>query len=430
MRRTGVDVSFCMRKRCKRIVSVVLMTCMITGVAAESEVSEIKARTIEVDPIDMASRYAAKFEDSELVVNDKKNIVTIIASDEYQETNDILFDPVSMGSATEEVVLTDEEYEREYGEREIADTEKLERDIENSETEVDGQDKEVKYECSFDMEKLVYEFKAELVASDGTVVDTEQITTNAIITENGGLDARIIVDGQEYLMSDYENTSSIDNCSIASVIKMVEIYLAVSETAEKLKAKSNYADNRKLEADGNGVAKGKYVYNQADKTTQDYKAGNYQFGFTSFKNVGCEVAAAYNAAYAIHDTERLSQTIYYFEAWALEFSIGWGRLGSNPLEIDRYLKKRGISYAKYTTLASLKTALGKKTKCSIIMSRWNNPVTDGLHTFYVKKTGKGSYYGYNWDYYKFAKSRSDKQSSIASFNDGSGFVVGYIVWGD
>lgn len=263
-----------------------------------------------------------------------------------------------------------------------------------------------------------------MVDEEGTVIDTKEIVTDAIITETGGLDACIVIDGKEYMMSDYEDSSSIDNCSICSVIKVVDAYLAVAETAEKVKAKSNYKYNKQLENDGKGVGKGYYVFDQTNTTTKNRKAGNYRFGFTKFKNVGCEVAAAYNMVLALGDSERLSQTIYYFEAWAIEFAIGWGCLGSDPLEIYRYLKKRGYSYEKYTSFSSLSTAVSKKSNCKIIMSRWNSKKTDGLHTFFVNKSSKNCFYGYNWRY----KNSSEKKTSLSSFNDGSGFIVGYIVW--
>ncbi|MDE6252719.1 MAG: hypothetical protein K2M78_08780 [Lachnospiraceae bacterium] len=54
------------------------------------------------------------------------------------------------------------------------------------------------------------------------------------------------------------------------------------------------------------------------------------------------------------------------------------------MEISRYLKKK-VSYKKYTSFSALKKAAAKKNKCRIIMSTWNKPITDGLHTFYVYK---------------------------------------------
>ena len=60
------------------------------------------------------------------------------------------------------------------------------------------------------------------------------------------------------------------------------------------------------------------------------------------------------------------------------------------------------------------------------MSRWNEPWTSGLHTFYVNKKADSEFYAYNWVYYD--KSPSGKKDDIDVFNDGSAFIVGYIVW--
>lgn len=125
---------------------------------------------------------------------------------------------------------------------------------------------------------------------------------------------------------------------------------------------------------------------------------------------------------------KVSQAIYCFEVLAIEFAIGWGKLGSNPLEIYGYLSKRGISYSKYTNYTSFKSAVGSKSSCHVIMSRWNSNIASGLHTFFVKKTSASTYYGYNWRYDDETNHRSTAQSSISNFNNGSGFIVGYIVW--
>ena len=74
-------------------------------------------------------------------------------------------------------------------------------------------------------------------------------------------------------------------------------------------------------------------------------------------------------------SERLSQTIYCFEAWSIEFAGGWRKLGSNPIEISRYLDRKKVSYKKYTSFSASKKVAAKKNKCRIIMSTWNKPIT-------------------------------------------------------
>ncbi|MBD5134985.1 MAG: hypothetical protein HDT39_03345 [Lachnospiraceae bacterium] len=155
---------------------------------------------------------------------------------------------------------------------------------------------------------------------------------------------------------------------MSGLIKAANIYLSVADTAEKVRAVLNYKYNRKLESKGKGVKKGCYVTDQEDTITKNKRSGNYRFGFTKFKYVGCEVAAVYNAMISLGRPEKLSQTIYCFEAWSIEFAGGWGKLGSNPFEISRYLNRKKVSYKKYTNFSALKKAAAKKNKCRIIMS--------------------------------------------------------------
>ena len=247
--------------------------------------------------------------------------------------------------------------------------------------------KNAEYSCDFDMDNLKFCFKETILDENGKIIKQKDTYTNAIITKDGGLDACIELDGNKYRLSDFENRSSLTERGgvMSSIIKAIDLYLSVADTAEKVKAVSNYKYNRKLESKGNGVKKGYYVTDQSETKKKNKRSGNYRFGFTKFKDVGCEVAAVYNAMISLGRPERLSQTIYCFEAWSIEFASGWGKLGSNPLEISKYLKKKKVSYKKYTSFSALKKAAAKKNKCRIIMSTWNKPITDGLHTFYVYK---------------------------------------------
>ena len=392
---------------------------------------------------------------SKVSTSDNEKTVKLKAKSAYKK-DDILFDAVSLKKDTDgnihevsESIETDDNTVKlsgsigEYDDKDmkgpkdnlennidtednIEESEELSEDVFDEE-EYDEEDLEVEYDCEFDMDRLTFCFEAELVSEDGTVIDKEVINTDAIITQNGGLDACIVINGKEYMMSDYENYKSVDDCSILAVIKIVAAYLAVAETAEQIKANSNFKYNKKLEKDGKGVKKGYLIYSQSNSTTKDRKAAKYRFGFTTFANVGCEVAAAYNIANQLGSTESLSQTIYYFEGYAIEFSIGWGHLGSNPLEIYRYLKKRGFKYSKYTNYISFKYAVDHKKSCKAIMSRWNAGYK-GLHTFYVKKEDYGKHYGYNWSYGPYKTTRSEVKKSLNSFNNGAGFIVGYLVW--
>lgn len=476
-----------LKERFTRIVSLFLAACLLLNTAETGNTSDIKVRSIDISDYVASDKYTDVFEESSVSYNEDEELVNFKASGAYSTGDKILFDKVSLeeyhDKASNEVTLTDKDIENIYGEEGLVDQEKIEQDISDEDIPDDDmpdddmpdestmdedisdedipdddmsdddmsdedvsdsdisddeydyivspddseyEDAEVDYECTFDMNNLVFHFTADLIAEDGTVLESEEIKTKAIVTENGGLDACIEIDGKTYRMSDYEKKTSVDECSIADIIKIINAYLAVAETAEKIKAKSNYKYNKGLEKKGNGVGKGKYVYDQSETNRKNYNAGNYRFGFTKFSNVGCEVASAYNVALALKDSERLSQTIYYFEAFSIEFSIAWGYFGSNPLEINRYLKKRRFRYKKYTSFSKLSSAVKKKKSCKIIMSRWNKPATKGLHTFYVAKSTSGNFFGFNWIYER----NSVKKTSLKSFNNGSGFIVGYIVWKD
>ena len=297
---------------------------------------------------------------------------------------------------------------------------------------IDAEQSNIAYDCAFDMESMQFTFRAMLLDENNNVIEIDEMVTDAFVTETGQLDAYIEIDGETYLLSDYVSTNAIDEClfgwlkALIVVVVVIVVYVVVAETAEQIKAKQNYEYNKQLEASGRGVTKNTYITGQNRTNVTGNNPGNYRFGFTSFSDVGCEVAAAYNAMIALERAEMLSETIYCFEKWAIEFAIAWGNFGSNPLQISTFLKKKDIGFSKITNYSSFKSAVENEKSCHIIMSRWNDPWTDGLHTFYVEKKANSEFYAYNWDYYD--NSPSEKKDNIDVFNDGSAFIVGYIVW--
>lgn len=309
-----------------------------------------------------------------------------------------------------------------------------ENHIKGSESKKNSNGETVKYECSFDFNTTSFQFDSKLISKSGNVLDSQKIYTDAIITANGGLDACITIDGKKYLVSDYENTA-IDNCDISDVIYIVKTYLAVIDTAEKIKAMSNYRYNKNLEKGCKGVGKNQYITNQSETKLRGQKSGLYRFGFTTFAKVGCEVAAAYNCAINLGEPERLSETIYYFEATAIELSIGFGKLGSNPYKIGKYLKKRGFKYTKYLSWSELKKAIAKKKgRCRIIMSEWNADKSTGLHTFFFEKTisqpSRSTVYNtYNFAYwYTYIQfTYLDQVTQDIENQKKLSYIVGYIV---
>lgn len=390
-----------------KLVALLLALAIFVSGASSIGTKDVLVRTAEVDSVrNIQNRYTGCFATSEITTSPDKSTVTLEATAK-RSAEDILFDNVDY------VVVSGE-------------------DAPQADDERNGGE-EIEYRCTFDMNKLVFHFEAKLLDENGKVLETETIETDAFVTENGGLDACIVVDGQEYMLSDYDDASSIDNCSVllTTIGSLIPVYLTVSETAERIKAEQNRNYNKKLEKDSQGVGTNRLVYNQHDTTTKYYKAGNYHFGFTTFAGVGCEVASVYNALVQLGAGKevRLSDIIYVFETMALEFSVGWGYLGSSPWEINRVLdplKNGGFRYKKYTSWDSFNKAVTAKKNCHIIMSRWNKSAPT-LHTFYVKKEAASAYYGYNWRNAE-KTSRSAKQATLSAFNNGAGFIVGYIVW--
>lgn len=273
--------------------------------------------------------------------------------------------------------------------------------------QADLEKSDIVYECSFDLDTMLFTFRAILLDENRNPLETEEQTTKAFVSKTGRLDAYIELNGETYLLSDYVSQKAIEDCFFGwlfSLVVVIVIYVVVAETAEQIKAKQNYKNNQKLENDGDGVDFGNYITNQHEVMRTGYKSGKYAFGFTEFSNVGCEVASVYNLLIAKNSAERLSETIYNFEKWAIEFSISWGTLGSNPKEIYRYLNKKSIKYEKYTSFDSLKSALNAKKSCHVIMSSWNDGGVlksifggDGLHTYYLKKLDGQELWVYNFD---------------------------------
>lgn len=207
------------------------------------------------------------------------------------------------------------------------------------------------------------------------------------------------------------------------LINVKRCNIIVAESAEQIRARKNYSYNTQHET----LPLGQYIEDQHDESVAGYK-----FGFTTFGGVGCEVAAVYNLMISLGRPERLSETIYKFEKWAIEFSVGWGHLDSNPREIYRYLRKKNIEYRRYTKLQYEKfcsMSENEGDKKDFIFSRWNTPITEGLHTFYVEKRD-GTFYSmnnYDSDFYKEHGDRDEYYGSMSEFSEGLQFICGYII---
>lgn len=131
------------------------------------------------------------------------------------------------------------------------------------------------------------------------------------------------------------------------------------------------------------------------------------------------------------EKERLSQTIYYFEATLIEFSLGFGYLGSNPHEMDRYLNKRGYKCIKYKKWSQLKAAIDKEGNfCKVILSEW---IDNKVHTFFFERLPYHNPSNYYYSAFNFRPSYvNSTHGNLEGLNYDEyvkklRYIVGYIV---
>lgn len=211
---------------------------------------------------------------------------------------------------------------------------------------------------------------------------------------------------------------------------MIVAYVIVTQVAEQVQAEKNRSYNENLETlhEGrdtiDGLAYGVYIDNQHTSTP-----ANYHFGFTKFGEVGCEVAAIYNLMIDLGKPQMLSQVIYDFEKWAIEYAFAWGNFGSEPRKLYRYLKHKDIPYKKYTSYKKYKKAISVTDSNHYISSFWNTSISEGLHTFYIRRnvtitedTTITTYITYN----RYGRVESFNNFQDIDDNFGS-FIVGYII---
>lgn len=227
--------------------------------------------------------------------------------------------------------------------------------------------------------------------------------------------------------------------AIGAIVALVAAYVIVAEIAEEDKVESNYIENKKRDTSSFGVGFECLIYNQEEGNYIDHSPAEYKFGFTTFAEVGCEVASVYNLMIKLDRPEWLSDTIYKFEKWGLEYSVGWGYLGSNPKQIDHYLYHAGLIYTKIDCENHWITNTGKafntfkqqaisQKEAHLIVSAWNVPISKGIHTYYVEKTNitDDPFITYNWDSDYFYPLSIEKLDDLVQ--KGQKFIVGYIIY--
>lgn len=321
----------------------------------------------------------------------------------------------------------------------------------------------IEFNCSFDFMDLT--FYSHYEVEQGSYDEIIQ----GYVNKNGGVGAELeyynldTCQDETYNIDDYKDIYELEKfvyqieepneddgiydeislCSLLgftfnSIVGLVVVYVIVAETAEQIQAENNYVHNRALELCDAGVHYGYMITNQAEKDKDGYESGEYKLGFADFGDVGCEVASVYNLLIKLDMTEYLSDVIYEFEKWLVEFSVGWGNLGSNPREIANFLSLKGISYEtrKSTKLSKIFPNYDFKRYKKIvddyilsdnfIISYWNDPFTSGIHTYYFERA-------YDKDY----KFKAYNNKEIETFQkieetddllaDGERFVVGYLI---
>lgn len=260
-------------------------------------------------------------------------------------------------------------------------------------------------------------------------IDTDEIE------ENLQIDLSADVDLNRKINVNDDNEVSVMSLggwltSLIVVAAVIVAYVIVTQVAEQIRAADNFSFNETLETpdkNGNveGLSLGTYIEDQTDP-----HVAVYQFGFTTFDKVGCEVAAIYNLMIDLGEPKMLSDVIYDFEKWAIEYAFAWGNFGSEPRKLYRYLKDKDISYKKYTSYKKYQKAVSVTDSDHYISSFWNKPITNGLHTFYIRRdvtvtedTTTTLYTAYNW--------YSPRPKETADFNvlkeSCGNFIVGYII---
>ena len=305
----------------------------------------------------------------------------------------------------------------------------------------------LKFHCTFDMETMI--FTNEYVY----LYETYDETVNGYITDKGKLNGKLeyfnetTFEDEIYYIEDYKDFTNLEallqenihmethtyetigiglvSCVIAA---LVSIYVVVSEYAEQNKSESNFQYNKGLEDSSIGMSFKNCITNQRESKQNGYKSGKYKFGFTLFEDVGCEVAAVYNLLIKIKQPEYLSKVIYDFEKWNIEIAVGWGKLGSNPLEICSVLHNKNICHMVCrgeNGLNYLNQIIGYFNSANLIISSWNADCL-GLHTYYLNKNIdiEGEFATYNFN----ENGEIEKYHSINGMLDGTGaYIVGYLV---
>ena len=177
---------------------------------------------------------------------------------------------------------------------------------------------------------------------------------------------------------------------------------------------THYTYNYGLE--GNSMS---YIMGQAN-------CPQFNIGNSTMANVGCEIAATFNALKLRGWRVPCSSIIRCFEKKGYLMANGY--LGSDPYAIGDYFSYNSMGYTKYTSYSSMKELVNSNRGSFnvFIVSFWNSSsIFDGLHTvaFYTSSADN------NIRIYNFYNNSTTltQKTSFESFVDSDKFIVGYQV---
>lgn len=171
---------------------------------------------------------------------------------------------------------------------------------------------------------------------------------------------------------------------------------------------------------------GRLIYDQ-----EDLNVCNYQFGKAKFNDVGCELAAIYNASMLVRTEDdrkndyknnpKMSDIIYDYEKNGGRMNNG--KWGTNPAAVEKYFKDHDMKTTNISDVDDFKKQAKTGKDDVYIVSSWNRDdgrvMHNGLHTYAVKSNGDGTFSVYNGYDTNIA---SETVSDIDTYFKGNSFI--------
>lgn len=219
----------------------------------------------------------------------------------------------------------------------------------------------------------------------------------------------------EYLLSHPEQ--SVDQVFATNVLLYNRAWFAAMRAVFHDYA-SHYAGNPALGDVGT------YIIDQSD-------CASYRVGDDSFANVGCEIAATYNALRLINRNISLPMIIRSFERDG--YLMLQGDFGSDPYAIGDYFSANGVHFTEYAENSSYNrfnnyVASNSNSYHCYIVSFWTEDALPcSLHTIAFYTSG-GKLYTYNRSGGIVQENGTRQWSNLLSIIENSSrFIVGYEV---